>query len=60
MIGDTAFDMQMARSAGVRAQGVAWGFHTVSEVQAGGADHIAASFAELEAELERWAGARDA
>ena len=28
MIGDTSFDMAMARAAGVRAIGVAWGYHT--------------------------------
>lgn len=56
MIGDTAHDMRMARAAGVRAQGVAWGFHTAEEVAASGADHVAQTFAELEAELRRFAG----
>ncbi len=54
MVGDTAFDMQMARSAGVRAVGVAWGFHTRQEVERGGADWIAESFEALGAELERF------
>ena len=27
MIGDTSFDMDMARAAGVRALGVTWGYH---------------------------------
>jgi phosphoglycolate phosphatase len=27
MIGDTSFDMAMARAAGVTAIGVAWGYH---------------------------------
>lgn len=58
MIGDTAFDMAMARAAGVRALGVAWGFHTADEVRAGGADHLAADMAELGAELDRFARAR--
>jgi len=57
MIGDTAHDMLMARAAGVRAQGVAWGFHTLEEVRASGADHIANDFAELRAELDRFAAA---
>lgn len=56
MIGDTAHDMRMAKAAGVRAQGVAWGFHTADEVAASGADQVAHSFQELEAELRRFAG----
>ncbi len=55
MIGDTAFDMTMARGAGVRALGVAWGFHTADEIAAGGADAVFDSFAALEAELDRFA-----
>ena len=55
MIGDTAFDMQMARGAGVRALGVTWGFHTADEIAAGGADAVFDSFAALEGELERFA-----
>ena len=55
MIGDTGFDMAMARAAGVRALGVAWGFHTAAEVLAGGADHLSRSSPELEAELDRFA-----
>ncbi len=51
MIGDTAHDMRMARAAGVYAQGVSWGFHTAEEVLAGGANHVAHDFAELNARL---------
>lgn len=58
MIGDTSFDMVMARAAGARAQGVAWGFHTSDEVRAGGAEHVAADMAELGAELDRFARVR--
>lgn len=47
MIGDTSFDMAMARAAGCYAQGVTWGFHTHEEVEAGGAHHIAGDFAQL-------------
>ena len=57
MIGDTAHDVGMARSAGVRAVGVTWGFHTRTEIEASGADVVADTFAELEAELERFAAA---
>lgn len=41
MIGDTAYDMDMARSAGVRAIGVGWGYHAPEELYAGGADDVA-------------------
>lgn len=47
MIGDTAYDMAMAVAAGVRAIGVAWGYHEPQELRAAGAEHIAASPAEL-------------
>lgn len=47
MIGDTAHDIIMARQAGVRSIGVTWGFHTVDELVAAGADDIVADFAEL-------------
>ena len=33
MIGDTTFDLEMAHAAGVRAIGVEWGHHTVSELR---------------------------
>lgn len=39
MIGDTSYDMAMARAAGVRAVGVAWGYHPPEDLVAAGA-HI--------------------
>ena len=42
MIGDTSFDMVMARDARVRAMGVAWGYHTPDELLEAGAEAIAA------------------
>ncbi|MBC2663906.1 HAD-IA family hydrolase [Novosphingobium flavum] len=41
MIGDTAFDMAMAVSAGVRAVGVAWGYHGAAELIGAGAAYVA-------------------
>jgi len=41
MIGDTSYDMAMARAAGVTAIGVAWGYHAPAELLAAGADFIA-------------------
>ncbi|NMN06025.1 MULTISPECIES: HAD-IA family hydrolase [unclassified Novosphingobium] len=47
MIGDTAFDMAMARNAGVRAIGVDWGYHERAELFAAGAHAVAGTVAEL-------------
>ncbi len=52
MVGDTGFDMEMARAAGCRALGVAWGYHPTPRVLAGGAERIAETFEELEAMLD--------
>ena len=41
MIGDTSYDMAMARAAGVTAVGVAWGYHSAADLRAAGAQHIA-------------------
>ncbi|MDQ2102477.1 HAD-IA family hydrolase [Azospirillum isscasi] len=40
VIGDTTYDMQMARNARVAAVGVSWGYHAVAELEAAGADRI--------------------
>ena len=47
MIGDTSFDMAMARAAGARAVGVAWGYHDVDELLDAGADVVATEVAYL-------------
>jgi phosphoglycolate phosphatase len=65
MIGDTVFDMQMARSAGVRAIGVAWGYHDPAELRDAGAHRLVESFPELTGALAapsagRGPGARSA
>ncbi len=53
MIGDTAYDMQMARDAGVRGIGVDWGYHLPDELRAAGAEFVATTPAELQAYLLR-------
>lgn len=53
MIGDTSFDMQMAVAAGVRAVGVAWGYHPPEELRATGAADVAEQVADLNSLLER-------
>ena len=52
MIGDTAYDIAMARAAGVRAIGVTWGYHPPAELVAAGAVAVAQSAGELFALLE--------
>ncbi len=41
VIGDAIYDMQMAKSAGASAIGVAWGYASVPDLIEAGADHIA-------------------
>ena len=48
MIGDTTFDIDMARAASVRALGVAWGYHEPAELLAAGASGVARTMVELE------------
>lgn len=47
IIGDTEYDMAMGRAAGVRALGVAWGYHGRDRVGRGGAEAIAGQPDEL-------------
>jgi phosphoglycolate phosphatase len=52
MIGDTSYDMMMAKSAGCAAIGVAWGYHNAEELRDGGADVVVESPSDLVAILE--------
>jgi len=47
MIGDTSFDMAMAKAAGARAVGVAWGYHDAHDLVRGGAQAVATRTAAL-------------
>ena len=47
MIGDTSFDMEMAQAAGVRAIGVAWGYHEARELLDAGASAVAETAQQL-------------
>lgn len=47
MIGDTAYDMEMAVNAGVRAFGVDWGYHHPRDLVEAGAEAVAGSIREL-------------
>lgn len=48
MVGDTSYDMAMARAAGVRAVGVGWGYHDADELIAAGACGVAETIEQLE------------
>jgi phosphoglycolate phosphatase len=52
MIGDTSFDMAMAKAAGTHAIGVAWGYHNEDELRAAGATQVASHASQLVAMLE--------
>jgi phosphoglycolate phosphatase len=49
MIGDTVFDIEMARNAKVHSIGVSWGYHDPDELRAAGAHDVIDEFGELAA-----------
>lgn len=49
MIGDTVFDIEMARHAKVRSIGVSWGYHDPAELHEAGAEAVIDTFDELAA-----------
>ncbi len=46
-VGDTTYDMEMARAAKVRAMGVGWGYHSTEQLVAAGAQVVASTVEEL-------------
>ena len=52
MIGDTSYDMLMAKAAGAWAVGVAWGYHDEAVLRGAGADDVVRDAADLVAALE--------
>ncbi len=50
MIGDTSYDMDMARAAGIASIGVSWGYHPVAQLRAG---RIIDDFAALPGALDQ-------
>lgn len=51
VIGDTVFDMQMAKSAGASALGVSWGYHPVADLHEAGALSVLDEFSALDPAL---------
>lgn len=52
MVGDTTFDMDMARDAGARAIGVAWGYHPAADLHGAGAQLVIDDSDQLLAALQ--------
>ncbi|HPE26355.1 HAD-IA family hydrolase [Albidovulum sp.] len=57
MLGDTTYDIEMARAAGVAAIGVSWGYHRPEALAGAGATQVIDRFDDLEAALVRIWGA---
>lgn len=47
VVGDTAFDMLMAKAAGAGAVGVTWGYHVATDLLDAGADRLTDTFAAV-------------
>jgi phosphoglycolate phosphatase len=47
MVGDTAFDMEMAHAAGVRGVAVTWGYHRADRLRDAGASRVVDDVGEL-------------
>jgi phosphoglycolate phosphatase len=58
VVGDTSFDMEMARSARAGAVGVAWGYHEPEELKASGASEVISELSELLPLVEKMLGRR--
>ncbi len=61
VVGDTVFDMEMARNAGASALGVSWGYHPAAHLHEAGASSVLDDFAALDPALAAlWPRARAA
>jgi phosphoglycolate phosphatase len=56
MIGDTTYDMEMARRAGVTGLGVAWGYHARADLELAGARLVVERSQELAGVLDALLG----
>lgn len=56
MIGDSSYDMAMARAAGALPVGVSWGFQPVAALTEAGAAHIVDSYTDLDPVLNAFLG----
>ena len=58
MIGDTTFDIEMARNASVRGIGVAWGYHPVEQLHDAGAHSVVDDSLALSQAIDDFLGKR--
>ncbi|MDS9466390.1 HAD-IA family hydrolase [Paracoccus sp. MBLB3053] len=59
MVGDTVFDIEMARAAGVAGFGVDWGYHPAEDLRGAGAGLVAQDYPALTQALLHWARQED-
>ena len=59
IVGDTTFDMEMGRAAGIAPLGVAWGYHGAADLASAGAVRVIGDFGALDGALARIWGAGD-
>lgn len=55
VIGDTSFDMEMAKNAGANSIGVNWGYHPKNKLELAGATRTVESSFELKNAIRHWA-----
>ena len=53
IVGDTVFDVEMGRAAGILAIGVAWGYHPADRLAAAGAETVLDRWSDFEPTLAR-------
>lgn len=53
IVGDTTYDMEMGRVAGIGTLGVAWGYHAAGQLADAGAREVLDAFADLPGAVER-------
>ncbi|MGE0252334.1 MAG: HAD family hydrolase [Dongiaceae bacterium] len=54
MIGDTIFDIQCAKGAGVKSIGVSWGFHHLAQLQEAKPDFLVHKIEEILPVIRQW------
>lgn len=55
IVGDTTYDIEMGRAAGIHALGVDWGYHSADMLMAAGARRVLSAFSDLPDQLnEIW------
>lgn len=56
VVGDTSYDIDMAKAAGTRAIAVDWGYHDRADLDASGPDAYAMAFSEIPSLVDRLIG----